>query len=145
MAVTAFWYGNGMKNILSGAIDLDTDTFRAMLSYSTYTPDQDTHDFRNDITGEVTGTGYTAGGVSVSALQVTFDAASNEVRWDHSDPTWTGASFSARYMVVYKSRAGGASADELVYYVNFGADEVVSSGTFTYVVPATGTGVVTVS
>jgi hypothetical protein len=44
-------------------IDFDTDTFKAMLVTSSYTPNKDTHDKRDDVTNEVAGTGYTAGGV----------------------------------------------------------------------------------
>ena len=145
MAVTAFYYGVGVKKILQGSIDLDTDTFKAMLTTSAYTPDQDVHDFRDDVTNEISGTGYSAGGVTISTPVVSYDTASNEVRWDFDDPSWTSASFTARFLVVYKSRGGAASADELVAYVNFGGDETVASGTFTYVVPSTGFSKITIS
>jgi len=145
MAVTAFWYGNGSRKVHQGLIDLDTDSFKAMLTTSAYTPDQDLHDFRDDVTNEITGTGYSAGGVAITTPAVTYDGTSNEVRWDFDDPTWTSASFTARRMVVYKSRGGAASADELVCWVDFGADETIASGTFTYVVAATGFAYVLIS
>lgn len=138
MAVTAFWYGLGMRKVQDGTIDLNTDSFKAMLTTVTYAPDQDLHDFRDDVTNEITGTGYSAGGVAITTPTCVYDGASNEVRWDFDDPQWTGATFTARRMVVYKARGGAASADELVAWVDFGADESVASGTFTYVVAATG-------
>jgi hypothetical protein len=145
MAVTAFWYGPGMKAVQSGAVDLDTDTLKAMLTTSAYTPNQDTHDFRDDVTNEIVGTGYTAGGVTLASLTLTYDAGTNEVRWDFADPSWAGATFTARRMPVYKSRGGAASLDELVMWVDFGADETVTAGTFTYVVHANGAAYTTVS
>jgi hypothetical protein len=146
VAVTAFWYGNGMKNVQNGTIDLDTDTFKALLTTSLYTPDQDLHDFRDDVTNELAAAGgYSTGGVTLTTKTLTYDGASNEIRWDFDDPQWTSATFTARKLVIYKSRGGAASADELVMYVDFGADETVASGTFTYVVPATGAAKTTIA
>jgi hypothetical protein len=138
MAVTANVYGQGMLKLATGAVDLDTDTFKAMLTTSAYTPDQDAHVFRSDVTSEITGTGYTAGGTTLSGITCVYDAATNETRWDFNDPAWAGATFTARRMVVYKSRGGAATADELVFWVDFGGDQTINGGTFTYIVPATG-------
>lgn len=131
MAVTTKWYGNGLLNLAKGNIDLDTDTFKVMLTTSTYTPDQDADDFRNDVTNEITGTGYSAGGAALSGVSVTYDGTSNELRVLWSDLSWTSSSFTARYAVIYKSRGGASTADELLAYIDFGADQTVSSGTFT--------------
>ena len=51
-----------------------SDTFKVMLTTSSYTEDKDAHDFRNDVTNEVTGTGYTAGG-NTATVSVTLDTA----------------------------------------------------------------------
>ena len=54
---------NALKNTL--ALDLDdttADRFKVMLVTSSYTPDFGTHDFKSDVTNEVTGTGYSADG-----------------------------------------------------------------------------------
>lgn len=131
MAVTTKWYGNGLLNLAKGGIDLDTDTFKVMLTTSSYTPNQDTDDFRSDVTNEITGTGYTAGGNTMAGVSVTYDTASNEVRVLWTDSAWTTATFTAAYAVIYKSRGGASSADELVGYIDFGGDVSVSSGTFT--------------
>lgn len=131
MAVTTKWYGEGLEAMAKGAIDFDTDTFKVMLATSTYTPDQDLHNFRDDITNEVSGTGYTAGGETLANATVAYDGTSNEMRilWD--DVSWSSSSFAARYAVIYKSRGGLSSADELVGYVDFGEDVSVTNGTFT--------------
>lgn len=131
MAATAKWYGLGLLKILQGSIDLDTDTFKIMLTTSAYTPNQDTHDFRDDVTNEITGTGYTAGGATLTGVSLTYDTATNEVRLSWTDPTWPAATFTARTFVIYKSRGGAASADELVAYGTNDVDVTATGATFT--------------
>jgi hypothetical protein len=90
MATVTKWYGNGLLNVGKGAIDLDSDTFKATLHTATYTPDQDADDFYNDATNELsTANGYTSGGVTLASVTLTYDAATNQVRWDFADPSWT--------------------------------------------------------
>lgn len=131
MAGTWKWYGNGLLKILQGSIDLDTDTFKIMLTTSAYTPNQDTHDFRDDVTNEITGTGYTAGGATLAGVALSYDSGTNEVRVAWTDPTWPSATFTARTAVIYKSRGGAASADELVAYCTEASDVIVTGATFT--------------
>lgn len=53
------------------------------------------------------------------------DAASNEVRLKGDDVAWTITSVLAfRYGVIYKLRGGASSADELIGYIDFGAQSV---------------------
>lgn len=113
-----------------GNIDFDTDTFRVLLTTSAYTEDKDAHDFRNDVTNEVVGTGYTAGG-NVATVTVTLDTANDRLDITLGGTTWPASSITARKAVYYKARGGAASADELVAVNDFGADVISSSGTFT--------------
>jgi hypothetical protein len=136
MAGTFKWYGNGLLNICKGNIDLDTDTFKIMLTTSTYTPDQDLHDFRDDVTNEVTGTGYTAGGVALTGVSVTYNSTGNKVEISWTDPTWSTSTITARTAVIYKSRGGASSADELLAYVTNDADVSSTGATFTVDLPA---------
>jgi hypothetical protein len=139
MAVTAKVYGVPVKNQYNGAavVDWDTDTIKIALCSSSYVPDQDTHDFFNDVTNEITGTGYSAGGATLASCTVTYDTATNEIRLDAADASWTTASFTARYAVIYKS-TGTASTSPLVCWIDFGSDQTGSSGTFTVVYDTTG-------
>lgn len=113
-----------------GSIDFDTDTFKVMLTTSTYTENKDTHDFRDDITNEVTGTGYTAGGATVT-VTVTLDTANDRVDISLGSATWSSSTITARKAVYYKARGGASSADEVIAVNDFGSDVVTSSGTFT--------------
>lgn len=137
MSGTWHWYGNGLLNVLKGAIDLDTDTFKIMLTTSAYTPDIDTHDFRNDVTNEVANSGTYASGGGVTTVSVSYDAATNEVRVILTDVAFTGATITARTAVLYKSRGGASSADELVGYITEASDVSSTAGTFTIDNPVT--------
>mgnify|MGYP001228410909 CR=1 FL=1 len=119
------------KYIMNGSIDLDTDTIKVALVTSSYTPDQDAHDFFNDVTNEVVGTGYTAGGATLANKAVTQDNTDNEGVFDADDVTWSTSTITARGAVLYKSRGGLSSADELIAYLDFGSDKVSTNGDFT--------------
>lgn len=116
--MASFFYFSVAEDLAEGAIDFDTDTFKLMLVTASYTPSQ-AHSKRSDITNEVSGTGYSGGGVtctigvsrsngvtSLTASNVTLPAPVN--------------GFTARRAVIYKSRGGAASADELVCCIDPG-------------------------
>lgn len=124
-------YNSFKRDIMNGALDLDTDTIKVMLVTSSYTADQDAHTKRSDITNEVSGTGYSAGGASLANKAVTADNTDNEGVFDADDLTWSTATITARGAVLYKSRGGASSADELICYIDFGADKSSSAGNFT--------------
>jgi hypothetical protein len=122
-------YNSAPDEMARGDIDFDTNTFKAMLVTSSYTPNKDTHDFRDDVTNEVSGTGYTAGGVA-SAVTVTKDTANDKVTIQFGAVSWASSTITARGCVYYKARGGAASADELICYADFGSDVSSSGGTF---------------
>lgn len=123
-------YNNCLDNTVRGTIDFDTDTFKVLLTTSAYTEDKDAHEFRSSVTNEVTGTGYTAGGNTVT-VTVTLDTANDRVDISLGGTTWPTSTITARKAVYYKSRGGASSADELVAVNDFGADVVSVSGTLT--------------
>jgi hypothetical protein len=122
-------YNSAIDEMARGDIDFDTNTFKAMLVTSSYTPNKDTHDFRDDVTNEVSGTGYTAGGAT-STVTVTKDTANDKVTIQFGAVSWASSTITARGCVYYKSRGGASSADELVAYADFGSDVSSSGGTF---------------
>lgn len=130
MAITVKLYGQGQLKLVTGSIDLDTDTFKLMLVDNTNPPDLDVDDFRDDRTaGELAnGGGYTTGGVTLTSVAVTYDSASDQVRFDCADPSWPfTAAKTWRYGDVTKSRGGLASADELLANLTWDADQTVST------------------
>lgn len=122
-------YNSFMDDCFRGNISPEDDSFKGMLVTGAYTPDVDAHAKRSNVTNEVVGAGYTAGGVALTPT-VTKDNANNRVTLGFNNPSWATASITARGMVIYKSRGGAASADELVAYVDFGSDVTSSGGTF---------------
>ena len=123
-------YNSFVRDTITGAIDVDTDTFKAMLVTSAYTENKDTHTKRSQVTNEVTGAGYTAGGTVCTVSVGAVDTALDQVVITIGAVSWTTATITARKLVVYKSRGGASSADELVMVNDFGADFSSTSGTF---------------
>jgi hypothetical protein len=118
------WYGIGPN------VDLSSGSYKVMLTTSGHTPNQDTDDFRNDATPEVTGTLYAAGGVAVTVTR-TYDGASNEIRVAVSNAVWgPGATITFRNAHLYKV-IGTAATDPLIAYIAYTTDQSVSNGTLT--------------
>ena len=131
-------YGNFLVKALNKEVDYDTDTIKVALLTSSYTPDQDAHDYLNDVSSyEVSGTGYTAGGNTLASKTVTYDSANNVIVLDAADTTWASSTITARYAVVYDS-TGTASTSPLIGYVDFGSDQSSTNGNFTITWDSTG-------
>jgi hypothetical protein len=134
MPASSKWYGKAISGqygaTAASRIDWSGDTIKVALCTSSYAPDQDTHEFYSDVTNQVTGAGYTAGGATLSSKSVNYDSASNVTSLRAGATSWTNATFTTRYAVVYKD-TGTGSTSPLIGYVDFGGDETVSSGTFT--------------
>lgn len=124
-------YNSVLRDEALGNVIFGTDTFKVMLVTSAYTENKDTHTKRSDITNEVVGAGYTAGGNVVAATVGAVDTANDRVEIAFAATTWTTSTITARKAVIYKSRGGAASADELVSVIDFGADVSTTVGTFT--------------
>jgi len=77
MATKTYWYASGFTKVYNKEVDLDTDAIKVMLCSSAYTPDRAAHDYKNDITNEVTGSGYTAGGATLANVTVGYVAANS--------------------------------------------------------------------
>lgn len=127
MASTA--YDSYLDDVFAGNI-LKTDTYYVMLVTSAYTENKATHTKRSDVTSEVIGTGYTAGG-QVIVPTFTKDTANHRETIIFPQITWPTSTLTARKAVYYKSRGGASSADELVAVDDFGSDVVTTAGTFT--------------
>jgi len=128
-------YNSFKRDIMNGSIDLDTDTIKLMLVTSAYTPNIDTHTKRSDITNEVVGTGYTAGGVTLANKSVSVNNTTDRGVFTADAISIPTATITARGCVLYKSRGGASSADELIAYGDFGADITSTNGTFAITAP----------
>jgi hypothetical protein len=124
-------FNSALRDEAIGGVDYDTDTFKVMLTTSAYTENKDTHTKRSDITSEVVGAGYTAGGNTVTVTVGAVDTANDRVDISLGGTTWAASTITARKAVYYKSRGGAASADEIIAVIDFGADVSTTVGTFT--------------
>lgn len=131
-------YGSLITKAFNKEVDWDTDTIKVALVSSSYTPNQDTHDYWDDVSSnEVSGTGYTAGGATLASKTVGYTSGTNVTKFDAADVSWTSSTITARYAVIYLS-TGSSSTSPLIAYVDFGSDQSSSSGTFSLTWSASG-------
>lgn len=145
MAVTAYWYANAFLAAFDKEIDFLADDINAQLHTSSYTPNQDSHDYEDDLTNEVAnGNGYTTGGVALNSK--TNVANANVITFDSADPQWTatGAGFTADKVVYVDKTPASAAANPLLWWMDFDGDQTASGGgTFTIQHNASGIATIT--
>ena len=117
-------YNSFSEDLANGDITA-AGPFKMLLVTSTYTPDK-AHADRADITNEVSGTGYTAGGKTVAC---TVTTGTDKTILTFAAETWTESTITARGAVVYLD-TGTAADDLLVFYNDFGGDVTTSATTF---------------
>lgn len=120
-------HNNVMIDPWQGNLNI-ADTFKIMLVTSGYSASK-AHSKRNQVTNEVTGTGYTAGG-QVIVPTIAVSNTTNALTITIPQATWSASTITARGAEVYKARGGAASADELVCYIDFLQDIVTSNQPF---------------
>lgn len=145
MAVTIKYYGKFFISLANKEIDLNSDTIKGALVTSAYTFDQDAHDYFNDITNEVVGTGYTAGGATVANPSIAYDTGTNVFKFDGDDLAWAASTITARGLVIYDSTPASDATRPLIAFVDFGADFISSAGAFNVAFAAAGIATVTVA
>jgi hypothetical protein len=110
-----------------GIHDLDTDTLKMALYTSAASLGADTTVYT--LTGETSGTGYTAGGEILTNVQVLLSGTTAYVTFDN--PAWPGSSFVTRGALIYNS----TKADRAIAVLDFGADKTAGPN-FTVQLPA---------
>jgi len=123
-------YNSFKRDIMDGTLDLSTQDIKVMLVTSGYTPNIDTDEFIDDVTNEVVGTGYTAGGQSLASKTVVVDDTNDRGVFDSANPEWTTATITARGAVLYYD-TGTPATSPLIGYWDFGTDQTSTAGTFT--------------
>ena len=144
MAHTHKLYSNfphlALEDGLGGSIL--SQTIKVALTTSSYTFNQETHDYFDDITNEVSGTGYTAGGATLASKTCT--EATRVTTFDAADTTWTTSTITARDAIIYYA-TGTASTSLLISCVGFDADKSSDAGTFQLTWNASGILTITVA
>lgn len=120
-------YNSYREDELRNDVNLLADTIKVMLVTSAYTPNAG-HTNRSQITNQVTGAGYTAGGETLGTKAIVLDGAVS--RFTAANITWAASTITARGAVIYKD-TGVASNDPVIGYLDFVTDQVSSNGDFT--------------
>jgi hypothetical protein len=128
------FYNSAAEDLFDATWDWVADTINIMLMTSTYTFSA-AHAFRSSITNEVTGTGYTAGGLALASKTA---SAANPCVLSANDVViaQSGAGFAnARKYSISKITGGASSTDPLLCYGTAGADFGNIAGQLTLDVP----------
>ena len=121
-----------IRHIVKNDIDFDVDDFKCMLLTSSYTPNKDTDEFRDDIeANEVAATGgYSAGGEDVTVTVLAVDNTNDRQEVTLGGISIPTSTITARYGAYYKARGGASSADEIVAVIDFGGNISSTGGTW---------------
>ena len=133
MAITQAMATSFKVGILDGTFDFSSgtaQTFKIALFTNAATLDAATTAYSTS--NEVTGTGYTAGGNTLTISQVPTSTGTTAFL-DFADTTWTSATITARGALIYL--ADGVT-DPAVAVLDFGSDKASTAGDFTIVFPA---------
>lgn len=121
------FYNNFKEEVMEKTFDLVNDSIKVALVTSSYTPDIDTHTAYSDLTNEVAGTGYTAGGQALASKTVTQDNTAEAGVFDAADLVWSSSTITAAAAVIYDV----TNSNKLIAYLDFGGNKVSTSGDFT--------------
>ena len=130
MAITQAVCTSFKQELLTGTHNFTAttgDTFKIALYTSSASLDASTTAFTT--TQEISGTGYSSGGVELTSR--TVSTSGTTAFFDADDPTWTSASFTARGALIYNS----SDSNTAVAVLDFGGDKTSTSGTFTIQFP----------
>lgn len=114
--------------LYEGIHDLLTDTIKIAL-YTAFA-DLDAGTTAYTTTNQITGTGYVAGGNTLTGA--TVQATGTTVYVSFNNTSWTNASFTCRGALIYNA----SKANRSVAVLDFGNDKIVSNQTFTVQFPA---------
>ena len=136
MASTAGITNSFKTEIFQGTHAVGTDVFKLALytSAATMTPSTTT---AYSATNEASGTGYSAGGITLTGDTVQLNTNTAAVTW--ADATWATSTISAAYGLIYNS----SKSNKAVAILDFGGTQTTSASTFTVDMPAAASGMIT--
>jgi hypothetical protein len=117
MAQSLYIYNQFLSTIANEEVNLNNDELKIMLVSSGYSPNRDTHKYKDNISGEITGTGYTTGGETLTNMTYVLDDKIATLKADN--PRWASLNISnIRYAVIYDNTP--STNKPLIAYVDFG-------------------------
>jgi len=122
MAASAKVFGHALKAMWAN------DTIKIALFTSSFVPDQDVDESYSALSNEVAnGDGYTTGGATLGTKTSSYVTETNVLSLKAADPSWSDASITAHYAVIYDDTQAGKP---VLGYINFGADITSTNDTF---------------
>jgi hypothetical protein len=139
-------YGLGVKALLNKEVDLNGNAnLYMMFTSSSHTPNVDTHDYENDLTNIVSGTNLSAAGVALTGSAVTYDTATNTIKFDVDDVSVsTVTATGIRNAHIVDKTSGSSATNPLVAYCTFDSDLSPNAGTLSITIDSAGVFTVTV-
>lgn len=125
MAVTITAYDHLWKLLLTGAVDLDTDSLKVALVTSAYAPNVAHTQWEQAFGSEASsGGGYTSGGVTLANPVATNNTV------DYDDVMWTNLTKTFRYAVCYAQKSVAGLTNPLLFWLLLDSTpaDVISSG-----------------
>ena len=130
MAITTAMCSSFKQELLQGKHSFESSgghTFKIALFTSSATLGAATTDYA--VTNEVSGTGYTAGGETLTNNGVSLTSTTAHV--DFADVTWSSATITANGALIYNTTTdGGTGTTEAVAVLAFGGDKTSTNGDF---------------
>lgn len=121
---------NSYKEELLQGIHSSSDTYKiALYTAANASLDANTTDYTT--TGEITGTGYTAGGATLSGFAASLSSGTAQLSF--TSPSWASATITADTALVYNSSKSNKAVAVLTF-----ASTASTNGTFVLTVPASG-------
>ena len=132
MAITQAMCTSFKQALLDGEMDFSSDTAQSYkIALYTSSASLDAATTAYTTSNEVTGTGYTAGGNTLS-ISTNPTTGGTTAFLSFNTTTWTTATITARGALIYQ--AGGSTP--AVAVLNFGSDKGSSAGDFQITFPA---------
>jgi hypothetical protein len=128
MAITQTWTTSFKYQLLLGEHDLVNDTLKIALYTSLANLGPDTTEY--SVVNEVSGAGYTAGGLTLT--NVTVSQGNGVAYVDFDNPAWAGASFTTRGALIYNS----SKANKAMFVLDFGLNQTTVNENFVLDLPA---------
>jgi hypothetical protein len=129
MAATQCMTDQAKKDFADG-VNLAASTYKIALLTSASSAGTGTTTWASINANEVSGTGYSAGGSTLTRNATTI--SSNHALLNFTSPvTWSNSTITARSACIYNSTSGN-----VVALYDFGSDKTSSAGDFTITIPA---------
>ena len=142
MAITeSSLYGLSMVKIFSDTLGqpLSDEDHQLILLDDTSTPNFDTHDFHDDLSGLITGGNY----VDDTATTTVLSVSSGSMKFDHDDAVYDNGgsndvTITNAMALVFHTNVGASATDQLIYLLDFVTAASSTNSTFTVQINASG-------